>query len=93
MMLCLIQCCVDIVARVLRVVQARDVVPHIVPSTDTHVVVILVRGQGQGPGLRPKVMMKVVLKVVEVGGVEEPSECKNIDMLKEHTELESNKKK
>jgi hypothetical protein len=38
-------------------------------------------------------MMKVVLKVVEVDGVEEPSECKNIDMLKEHTELENNKKK
>jgi hypothetical protein len=38
-------------------------------------------------------MMKVVLKVVEVDGVEEPSECKNIDMLKKHTELESNKKK
>jgi hypothetical protein len=85
----------DIVARVLRVVQARDVVPHIVLSVDTHVVVILVRGLGQdlGPGLRPKVMMMVVLKVVEVYGIEEPSECKNIDVLKEHTELESNKKK
>ena len=97
MMLCLIQCCMDIVARVLRVVQAREVVPHIVPSTDTHVVVILVPGQGlgpgPGPGLRPKVMMMVVLKVVEVDGVEEPSECKNIDMLKKHIELESNKKK
>ncbi len=99
MMLCLIQCCVDIVAHVPRVVQARDVVPHIVLNVDTHVVVILVPGQGRGPGrgpgpgLRPKVMMMVVLKVVEVCGIEEPSECKNIDMLKEHTELESNKKK
>ena len=97
MMLCLIQCCMDIVARVLRVVQAREVVPHIVLSVDTHVVVILVRGPGQdlgpGPGLRPKVMMMVVLKVVEVYGIEEPSECKNIDVLKEDIELESNKKK
>ena len=80
MMLCFIQCCVDIVAHVANVVQARDVVPHIVLSVDTHVVVILVLGQelGPGPGLRPKAMMMVVLKVVEVGGIEEPSECKNI---------------
>ena len=70
MMLCLIQCCV---ARVLRAVQARDVVPHLVPSVDTHVVVILVLGldldQDQDQELDLKVMMKVVLKVVEVYGI------------------------
>lgn len=70
MMRYLIQCCVDHVA---LVVQARDVVPHLVPSVDTHVVVILVLGlglgQGQGQGLDLKVMMKVVLKVVEVYGI------------------------
>jgi hypothetical protein len=37
-------------------------------------------------------MMMVVLKVVEVCGIEEPSECKNIDMLKEDIELEDKKK-
>ena len=67
MMLCLIQCCVD---HIVRVVQARDVVPHLVPSVDTHVVVILVLGLGldqdQDQELDLKVMMKVLLKVVEV---------------------------
>ena len=66
MMRCLIQCCVARIVRVVRVVQARDVVPHIVPSVDTHVVVILVLGLGLGPDLDLKVMMKVVLKVAEV---------------------------
>ena len=42
MMLCLIQCCVDIVAHVVRVVQAREVVPPIVLEIDARVVVILV---------------------------------------------------
>ena len=70
MMRYLIQCCVDIVAHVVHVVQVRDVVPHIVPSVDTHVVVILVLGldldQDQDQELDLKVMMKVLLKVVEV---------------------------
>jgi hypothetical protein len=48
--------------------------------------------RSRNPSLRPKVMMMVVLKVVEVCGIEEPSECKNIDMLKEDIELEDKKK-
>jgi hypothetical protein len=80
-----------VVVREVPIVQARDIHPGMVLEIDARVVVILVLGIGLVLNL--EAMMKVVLKVVEVYGVEEPSECKNIDMLKEHTELESNNKK
>ena len=63
---------------VVPILQVRDIHPGMVLEIDARVVVILVLGIGLDLNL--EAMMKVVLKAVEVYDIEQPSECKNIDV-------------